>query len=121
MKEELKISKELKEGLRSNLEKDAPSLILQNVLSRVKPKQAPGYVPDLQMPFILTLGLICFVGYFFYSGSSGAEQSTMELISKLNGLLVSNVFWWSLMAVSSVLLVDIFNQGRKIKRNKILS
>lgn len=116
MKEELEISKELKEDLRSNLEKDAPSLILQNVLSRVKPKQAPGYVPDLQMPFILTLAIICFAGCFFYSGSSGAKQSAMELPTQLDGLLVSNVFWWSLMAVSVVLFFDLINQKRQAKK-----
>ena len=116
MKDELKISKELKYGLRSSLQKEAPSSILQNVLSRVKAKQTVGYVPDIQMPFVLTLLLIAAAGYYFYTKGLTSTLGSTDMAFEFGGLLTSNVFWFSLMAVSIVLLIDMFNQQRKSNR-----
>jgi len=119
MKDELKIPDEVKEDMRSTLETAAPSSILQNVLSRVKSKQKVGYVPDLQMPFVLTLSLIFAAGYLFYSSSLNSVQTTSNVSFKFEGILTSNVFWFSLMAVSAVVLVDLVNQQRKAKTNRV--
>lgn len=116
MKDELKIPNELKEDIRSSLEMDAPSSILQNVLSRVKKTQKIGYVPDLQMPFVLTLSLIAAAGYLFYTSSKNTVQSSSNMSFELDGILTSNVFWISLMAVSAVVMVDLLSQKRKGKK-----
>jgi hypothetical protein len=119
MKDELKISKELKYGLRSSLQKEAPSSILQNVLSRVKAKQTAGYVPDIQMPFVLTLLLIAAAGYYFYTNGLTSTLGSTDMSFEFGGLLTSNVFWFSLMAVSSVVFLDLVSQQRKVKKNNV--
>ena len=116
MKDELKLPVEVKDDMQSILETTAPSSILQNVLSKVQSKQKIGYVPDLQMPFVLTLSLIVAVGYLFYSNSLNRVQSTSEVPFKFEGILASNVFWFSLMAVSAVVLIDLVNQQKKKKK-----
>jgi len=119
MKDELKIPDEVKEDMRSTLETAAPSSILKNVLSRVKAKQTAGYVPDIQMPFVLTLLLIAAAGYYFYTNGLTSTLGSTDMSFEFGGLLTSNVFWFSLMAVSSVVFLDLVSQQRKVKKNNV--
>ena len=117
MKDELKLPDEVKEDMRSALETTAPSSILQNVLSRVKSQKKVSYVPDLQMPFVLTLSLIVAAGYLFYTSTTNTAQVSSGMSFEFGGILTSNVFWFSLMAVSAVVFMDLLNQQRKGKKN----
>jgi hypothetical protein len=117
MKDELKLPDDVKRDMRSALETTAPVSILQNVLSRVKSKKKVNYVPDLQMPFVLTLSLIIAAGYLFYTRNLSTTKASLGMSFELEGILISNIFWFSLMAVSAVVLLDLLNQQRKEKKN----
>jgi hypothetical protein len=42
-----------------------------------------------------------------------------DMSFEFGGLLTSNVFWFSLMAVSSVVFLDLVSQQRKVKKNNV--
>ena len=117
--EELKIPKELKEGLHSALDKKAPKGIFSSVMRKIEnDKKALSPIQESPVQIIAALAVIL-VGLFLLLPTQLIEKYNLPQISlaEFTMPLISPVFWWSLIAVCMVLYADIIIN--RLKNNSI--